>query len=59
MSNALNRELEYMINRLSHRVLGHHPQYQPSTIISPLAKALELIMGSRVETSSDNNNALR
>ena len=28
----------------------YHPHYQPSTIISPPAKAPELIMGSRVDT---------
>ena len=38
---------------------GYRPQYQPSTIISPRAKALWLIMGSRVDTSGDNQNAMR
>ena len=38
---------------------GYRPQYQPSTIISPRAKALGLIMGSRVDTSGDNQNAMR
>ena len=37
---------------------GYHPQYQPSTIMSPQAKALGLIMGSRVVTSGDNQNAV-
>ena len=38
---------------------GYRPQYQPSTIISPLAKALRLIMGSQVDTSGDYQNAMR
>ena len=38
---------------------GYRPQYQPSTIISPRAKALGLIMGSRVDTLGDNRNAMR
>ena len=29
------------------------PMYQPSTIISPRAKALGLIMGSRVDTAGN------
>ena len=41
-----NSELEYVISRLSHRVLV-------------IAKALELLMGSRVNTSGDNQNAMR
>ena len=44
-----------MINGLSHGVsviaLIINPQYQPS--------ALGLIMGSRVDTSGDNQNAVR
>ena len=38
---------------------GYRPQYQPSTIISPRAKALGLIMGFRVDTLGDNQNAMR
>ena len=38
---------------------GYHPQYQPSTIISQRAKALGLIMGSSVDKSGDNQNAVR
>ena len=38
---------------------GYRPQYQPSTIISPRAKALGLIMGSRVDTSGNNQNDVR
>ena len=38
---------------------GYRPQYQPSTIISPRAKALGLIMGSQVDTSGGNQNAMR
>ena len=38
---------------------GYSPQYQPSTNISPRAKALGLIMGSQVDTSGDNQNAMR
>ena len=38
---------------------GYRPQYQPLTIISPRAKALGLIMGSRVDTSGNNQNDVR
>ena len=38
---------------------GYRLQYQPSTIISPRAKALGLIMGSHVDTSGDNQNDMR
>ena len=40
--------------------IGYRPQYKPSTIISPRAiKVLWLIMGSRVDTSGNNQNAVR
>ena len=38
---------------------GYRPQYQPSTIISPRAKALRLIMGSQVDTLGGNQNTMR
>ena len=34
-------------------------QYQPMTIISTRVKALGLILGSRVDTSGDNQNVVR
>ena len=52
-------ELEYVINRLSHEVFVIALRDKPSTIICPLSKALGLIIGSRVDTLGDNQNALR
>ena len=41
------------------RGFGYPLKYQPSTIISSPAKALGLIMGSRVvDTLGDNQNAM-
>ena len=49
----LNSESEYMINILFHGVLVI------ALSISPQAKALRLIMGSKVDTSGDNQNSVR
>ena len=54
--NSSNYGLKYVINRIITLGFGHCPQYQPSTIISPRAKALGLIMKSRVDTVGDNQN---
>ena len=50
-----NSELEYVINRLSHRVLVIALGINPT----PLSAALGLIMGSLVDTLGDNQNAVR
>ena len=50
-SNTLNSELEYVINRLSHRVSVIALRINPKT--------LGLIMVSGVDTSGDNQNTVR
>ena len=53
-SNALKQWIVICDKQIISRGFVYRPQYQPSAIISPRAKALMLIMGSRVDTSGDN-----
>ena len=59
MSKALKQGNGICDKQIISRGYGYHPQYQPSTIISSQAKALMLIVGSLVDTSGDNQNAMR